>query len=218
MSHPQLYEVARAEASGAFAPPSTPDAYRHMTDSPEHESADAATFGAPSRQDTRTDAALRADTRDDTTTVSGASPKPRKRRLGWLRKGDGLGQWNPALTLENSGSVARDHLASERTFLAYVRTSLTIASTGVALVQLFTISAATSNHSLEAYSRPIGAVVICVGLATLALGLTRYFAIQNALIDGNYPVARVSTMLLALVMMAIIVVVFGIIVGVRSKP
>lgn len=38
---------------------------------------------------------------------------------------------NISLTLENSGSVARDHLASERTFLAYVRTSLAIASTGV---------------------------------------------------------------------------------------
>lgn len=43
-----------------------------------------------------------------------------------------LGQrWNPCLTLENSGSVARDHLASERTFLAYARTSLAIAGTGV---------------------------------------------------------------------------------------
>ena len=36
-----------------------------------------------------------------------------------------------ALYLENSGSVARDHLALERTFLAYMRTSLTFASTGV---------------------------------------------------------------------------------------
>ena len=35
------------------------------------------------------------------------------------------------LRLENSGSVARDHLASERTFLAYMRTSLAIASSGV---------------------------------------------------------------------------------------
>lgn len=40
-------------------------------------------------------------------------------------------KYNPSLTLQNSGSVARDHLASERTFLAYVRTSLTIASMGV---------------------------------------------------------------------------------------
>lgn len=36
-----------------------------------------------------------------------------------------------SLTLRNSGSVARDHLASERTFLAYVRTSLSFASAGV---------------------------------------------------------------------------------------
>lgn len=36
-----------------------------------------------------------------------------------------------SLRLENSGSVARDHLASERTFLAYVRTSLAITASGV---------------------------------------------------------------------------------------
>ena len=37
----------------------------------------------------------------------------------------------PAMVLENSGSVARDHLACERTYLAYVRTGLASASTGV---------------------------------------------------------------------------------------
>jgi hypothetical protein len=36
-----------------------------------------------------------------------------------------------AMELVNSGSVARDHLASERTFLAYVRTSLGICSMGI---------------------------------------------------------------------------------------
>lgn len=36
-----------------------------------------------------------------------------------------------SLTLKNSGSVARDHLALERTFLAYVRTSLGLATAGV---------------------------------------------------------------------------------------
>jgi hypothetical protein len=36
-----------------------------------------------------------------------------------------------SLRLQNNGSVARDHLALERTFLAYMRTSLAIASAGV---------------------------------------------------------------------------------------
>lgn len=220
MSQPQLYlQTEGGATSGSFCPPPTPDHYQHMTGSPAHTESEAPTFAdVPSQHELRPGAPHHNDT---TQTDDGASQqsrsKPRQRKVGWLRKGDGLGRWNPALTLENSGSVARDHLASERTFLAYVRTSLTIASTGVALVQLFTISAATSNRSLEAYSRPLGAVIICVGLATLGLGLTRYFAIQNALIGGNYPVARVTTLLLALVMMAIIVVVFGVIVGVRSK-
>ena len=37
----------------------------------------------------------------------------------------------PNLLLANTGSVARDHLASERTYLAYIRTSLGLASAGV---------------------------------------------------------------------------------------
>lgn len=36
-----------------------------------------------------------------------------------------------SFVLENKGSVARDHLASERTYLAYVRTSLACAGAGV---------------------------------------------------------------------------------------
>ena len=84
-----------------------------------------------------------------------------------------------------------------------------------ALVQLFTISAATTNKAIERYSRPIGAVIIAIGLATLLLGLVRYFTIQAALVGGNYPAARVSPIMLSMVMSAIIVVVFGIVVGVR---
>lgn len=34
------------------------------------------------------------------------------------------------------GSVARDHLAGERTFLAWLRTSLSLVSLGIAIAQL----------------------------------------------------------------------------------
>ncbi|OBZ71493.1 hypothetical protein A0H81_08545 [Grifola frondosa] len=142
--------------------------------------------------------------------------KKKKRRQGKQSRSRALlKKWNPTLTLENSGSVARDHLASERTFLAYVRTSMTIASVGVALVQLFTISAATTNKHLNRYSRPLGAVIIGIGLCTLALGVVRYFLIQGALVRGFFPVARISAAIISFTLASIILTVFVILVVVR---
>ncbi|KAI9931900.1 hypothetical protein ASPWEDRAFT_494153 [Aspergillus wentii DTO 134E9] len=57
-----------------------------------------------------------------------------------------------SLELENKGSVARDHLALERTFLAWLRTSLAFASIGIAVTQLFRLnssSATTNPRSFE---------------------------------------------------------------------
>ncbi|KAM5434285.1 hypothetical protein MferCBS31731_006779 [Microsporum ferrugineum] len=47
-----------------------------------------------------------------------------------------------SLELDNKGSVARDHLALERTFLSWLRTSLAFASIGIAVTQLFRLNTA----------------------------------------------------------------------------
>ncbi|KDQ25301.1 hypothetical protein PLEOSDRAFT_1071846 [Pleurotus ostreatus PC15] len=133
----------------------------------------------------------------------------------------------PMLVLENSGSVARDHLASERTFLAYVRTSLAVASTGVALVQLFTIAVNTSpspmpptyeptSKRLQSLARPLGATTVIFGMIVLAIGMTRYFTIQTALTKGMFPVARMVISGITLGLSVLVAVVFGVLMAERS--
>ena len=88
--------------------------------------------------------------------------------------------FSPALVLQNTGSVARDHLASERTFLSYVRTSLGLASAGVALVQLFTMSDLASkstgiplpavNQRLQKFATPLGLSTLAMSLIVLIMG------------------------------------------------
>ena len=53
------------------------------------------------------------------------------------------------LLLLNNGSVARDHLASERTFLAYVRTSLGLASAGVGVLFFLAVFANKKTYFLQ---------------------------------------------------------------------
>ncbi|RXW17747.1 hypothetical protein EST38_g8113 [Candolleomyces aberdarensis] len=123
------------------------------------------------------------------------------------------------MVLENSGSVARDHLASERTFLAYVRTSMALASMGVALVQLFSIAEYTSRATgtevyaaarrVQRFSRPLGGLTIAFSFAVLLIGLWRYFKTQFTLPVGKFAIARISTTFIAFVLTAILVAIFG---------
>ncbi|KJA16285.1 hypothetical protein HYPSUDRAFT_147951 [Hypholoma sublateritium FD-334 SS-4] len=120
---------------------------------------------------------------------------------------------NPQLVLENCGSVARDHLASERTFLAYVRTSLALASAGVALVQLFTIADLTSisdsNRQIQRFARPLGVAMVLFALIMLGIGVYRYFLVQNSLPKQKFPPARLSVALISFILGGITIVLFG---------
>jgi len=82
--------------------------------------------------------------------------------------------------VKNAGSTARDHLANERTFLAWLRTGLS--SVGLGLV----IAKFTAGTS----SIVGGALFICVGLLLLYYTGWRYFTVEAALEEGRFAVNK----------------------------
>ncbi|KAJ3568376.1 hypothetical protein NP233_g5756 [Leucocoprinus birnbaumii] len=113
-----------------------------------------------------------------------------------------------SLRLQNTGSVARDHLALERTFLSYTRTSLAIASGGVALIQLFNTTNEANTDRIEKYARPLGAGLVIMGLVVLGTGLSRFFVVQASLVQGMYPVTRLMPIFIAITLALLVTAVF----------
>ncbi|KAJ9631061.1 hypothetical protein H2203_001590 [Taxawa tesnikishii (nom. ined.)] len=81
--------------------------------------------------------------RSQTRSSDGAEEEENERESWWRSLVEKYG----SVELENKGSVARDHLALERTFLAWLRTSLSFASIGIAVTQLFRLN--TSLRSTD---------------------------------------------------------------------
>ncbi|KAI8950473.1 hypothetical protein F4801DRAFT_341951 [Xylaria longipes] len=143
----------------------------------------------------------------DAMSRNGSIPQDAEEKKHWLWSYfDGI--WS--FELENKGSVARDHLALERTFLAWLRTSLAFASIGIAVTQLFRLNSSLtkeeSEHHFRRLGRPLGTTFIGVSILVLLLGYQRFYQPQQWLLKGKFPASRGPIILLSFVSFALMVI------------
>lgn len=68
-----------------------------------------------------------------------------------------------------------DHCANERTFLSYLRLSVTMAVVSVAIVMSFHLKHQPTQVELD-MARPLGAIFWALSVITLVMGISNYIS------------------------------------------
>lgn len=100
----------------------------------------------------------------------------------------GIFRYLRAAPLPNTGSVARDLLASERTFLAWARTGLGFIALGIALekVEAFAVLSPALLQLQDSRTRLAAGILIASGSGCISHGTFRYFSTMSMLQQGKF--------------------------------
>lgn len=112
---------------------------------------------------------------------------------------------------------ASDHLANERTFLAWIRTSIAIMGFGFVVVK-FSLFIRQLSYVLgekivltgKGYSPTIGIALVIIGAVMALLAFIRYRSIEKRLVKGIYfPSFMLSLLMtIAIVMVSLVLIIY----------
>lgn len=90
----------------------------------------------------------------------------------------------PTLTGSISQSRIRDHLANERTYLAWMRTAIALMGFGVVIARLRYLLAPEEKGTGQGWA--LGLLFISTGLLTVLLSTQHYFMVLQAIDSNTY--------------------------------
>lgn len=96
--------------------------------------------------------------------------------------------WARHISMGVPHEACRDHLANERTFLGYLRTSQIFSMIGIFIAQFFRLQhSATPDPILGFYvvSIPLSAIFQVFAILVLSIGCARYFKLQKTMALGK---------------------------------
>ncbi|KAI7167469.1 hypothetical protein KC316_g11932 [Hortaea werneckii] len=96
--------------------------------------------------------------------------------------------WRQHIRLSVPHVDCRDHLANERTYLGYLRTSLALSMIGVIISQLYRLQHSPSPDPVYGYyvlGKPIASIFHASGLGVVLVGAVRFFRQQSAMSIGK---------------------------------
>lgn len=114
------------------------------------------------------------------------SPSPTQERSAGLALIRTL--WQTDISFSVEAGARRDHLANERTFLGWLRTSLALSMLGIFCAQLFTLQPAHLSHmnlSFFVLGVPLGSACQAAAIVNTLVGAHRFWRLQNAIVKGK---------------------------------
>ena len=106
----------------------------------------------------------------------------------------------------NSNEKLREHLANERTFLAWIRTSIALMGFGFVIVkfalflkQISIMLEEMPDTSVKGYSAIIGIIMVALGIILAVLAFWQYKKVQKQLNSDSFVPSSLLSILLTIV-------------------